>query len=40
MIHLCERLLNRPETPREQLVRLSLADLTRLADELQAQLIQ
>jgi predicted transposase/invertase (TIGR01784 family) len=37
-IHLCERLLGRPETPTEQLVALSLEELTRRADELQAQL--
>jgi len=40
IIQLCERLLKRPETPTEQLVRLSLEDLTRLADELQAQVMQ
>jgi hypothetical protein len=33
-IHLCERLLNRPETPTEQLAALSLEDLSRLADDL------
>jgi hypothetical protein len=38
LIHAFERLLNRPETPTEQLTRLSLDDLTRLADDLQAQL--
>jgi predicted transposase/invertase (TIGR01784 family) len=36
-IHLCERLLHRPETPTEQLTALPLDDLTRLADELQSQ---
>ena len=40
LIHFCERLLHRPETPTEQLAVLSLEDLTRLADELQAQVIQ
>ena len=38
LIHLCQRLLNRPETPTEQLTRSSLEDLTRMADDLQAQL--
>jgi hypothetical protein len=37
-IHLCERLLKRPETPTEQLVALSLEELTRRAEELLAQL--
>jgi hypothetical protein len=40
MIHLCERLLQRPETPTAQLAALSLDDLTRLADELQALLLK
>ena len=40
VIHLCERLLNRSPTPTEHLAGLSLADLTRLADELQAQLLK
>jgi hypothetical protein len=40
LIHFCERLLHRPETPTEQLTALSLEDLTRLADELQAQVIK
>jgi predicted transposase/invertase (TIGR01784 family) len=35
-IHLCERLLGRPETPAEQLAALSLEELTHRADELQA----
>jgi len=39
LIHLCERLLHRPETPTEQLVRLPLEELTRLADDLQAQVL-
>jgi predicted transposase/invertase (TIGR01784 family) len=33
-IHFCERLLERPETPTEQLAALSLAELSRLAEEL------
>ncbi|HEV3438049.1 MAG TPA: hypothetical protein VG122_11860 [Gemmata sp.] len=37
-IHLCERLLRRSEPPSEQLQRLSLEELTRLADDLQVQL--
>src|ERR1700722_12264872 len=32
-VHLCERLLQRPETPAEQLAALSLDVLTRLAEE-------
>ena len=36
LIHLCERLLHRPETPTEQLSQLPLDQLTRRADELQA----
>ena len=40
VIHLCERLLQRPETPTEQLTRLPLADLARLADDLQAEVLQ
>jgi predicted transposase/invertase (TIGR01784 family) len=39
-VRLFERLLQRPETPTEQLTALSLEDLTRLADELQALLQQ
>lgn len=38
MIHFCERLLQRPETPIEQLTGRSIEDLTRLADALQAEL--
>jgi predicted transposase/invertase (TIGR01784 family) len=37
-IQLCEGLLGRPETPTEQLAALSLEELTRRADELQAEL--
>jgi len=40
LIHFCERLLHRPETPTEQLAGLALEDLTHLAEELQAQVIQ
>lgn len=39
-IHLCERLLKRPLTPTEHLVSRSLEDLTRLAEELQAQVLK
>lgn len=39
-IHLCERLLNRPLTPTEQLVSRSLEDLIQLADDLQAQVFK
>ena len=38
IIHAFERLLNRLETPSEELARLSPDDLARLADELKAQL--
>jgi predicted transposase/invertase (TIGR01784 family) len=37
MIHLCERLLRRPETPTEQLIALSAENLTRLAESLEAE---
>ena len=37
IIHTFERLLNRPQTPVDQLTPLALEDLSRLADELQAQ---
>jgi hypothetical protein len=39
-IHLCERLLQRPLTPTEQLVSRSLEQLIQLADELQAQVLK
>jgi predicted transposase/invertase (TIGR01784 family) len=39
-IHLCERLLNRPLTPTEQLVSRSLEDLIQLADDLQVQVFK
>ena len=38
VIQLCERLLKRKETPTEQLARMALDNLTRLAENLQAQL--
>jgi hypothetical protein len=38
-IHLCERLLKRPLTPTEELLRRSLDDLMKLADDLQAQVL-
>jgi len=38
-IHFCERLLDRTETPVQQLMTQSLEDLTHLAEELQTQLI-
>jgi predicted transposase/invertase (TIGR01784 family) len=37
LIHFCERLLNRPETPSDELANHSMEELMRLADELQAQ---
>jgi hypothetical protein len=39
-IHQCERLLRRPQTPTDQLATISLEELTRRADELQALLQQ
>jgi predicted transposase/invertase (TIGR01784 family) len=39
-IHLCERLLQRPETPAEHLASMTLEELTRLAEELQALVLQ
>jgi hypothetical protein len=39
-IHLCERLLNRPLTPTEQLASQSPEELIQLADELQAQVLK
>ncbi len=39
-IQLCEQLLQRPVTPRERLASLSLEDLTRVADDLQAQVLR
>ena len=38
-IHLCQRLLRRAATPAEQLTELSLEELTRLADQLEAELV-
>lgn len=40
VIRLCENLLKKPQTPAEQLACLSLEELTRMADELQAQVQQ
>ena len=40
VIQLCERLLQRPPTPSEQLTGLSVEELTRLADELQAEVLK
>jgi flagellar biosynthesis/type III secretory pathway protein FliH len=37
-IHLAERLLQRPQTPSDDLVQLTLDDLRRRADELEAEL--
>ena len=39
-IQLCERLLNRPQTSKEQLAKLSLEELSRLDEELRAQLMK
>ena len=40
VIHLCERLLKRPETPAEKLASLSLEELARLAEEMQGQVLK
>ena len=39
-IHLCERLLRRPQTTDEELMRSSLDELTRLYQELQEQVLR
>ena len=39
-VHFCQRLLNRPESPPAELAALSLDELSRLADELQAQALK
>jgi flagellar biosynthesis/type III secretory pathway protein FliH len=39
-IQFCERVLKRPETPTEQLTLLPLEELTRLAQELQEQVLK
>jgi flagellar biosynthesis/type III secretory pathway protein FliH len=39
-IRFCEKWLNRPQTPTERLTLLSLEDLTRMADELQEQMLK
>jgi predicted transposase/invertase (TIGR01784 family) len=40
VIHAFEQVLQRPETPTEQLLRLSLDDLSRMADDLKAQVLK
>ena len=40
IIHFCERLLDRQETPKEQLLGLPLEELTRLCQELQEQTLK
>jgi hypothetical protein len=40
LIHGYERILNRPETPTEELAALDVEELTRRADELQRQAIR
>jgi predicted transposase/invertase (TIGR01784 family) len=40
IIHFCERLLQRPQTATEQLLALSLEDLTRIADDLHQQVLK
>ena len=40
VIHLCERMLNRPQTPTEKLAALSLEELARVAAELQGQVLK
>ena len=40
IIHFCERLRNRAQTPTEELASRPLEDLTRLAEELQAQVLK
>jgi predicted transposase/invertase (TIGR01784 family) len=39
LIHFCERLLNRPQTPADQLTRVPLDDLIKLAEKLQAEVM-
>jgi hypothetical protein len=39
IIHLCERMLKRPETPAETLAALSIDELTRLAEDLQREVL-
>jgi hypothetical protein len=38
-IRICERMLQRPQTPQEQLLALSPEDLNRLADDLEKQVL-
>jgi flagellar biosynthesis/type III secretory pathway protein FliH len=40
IIHICERLLNRPETPTDQLAGLSLEELNHLGQELQGLILK
>ena len=40
IIHVCERMLNRPETPTEQLAQLSLEELSRLTEDLQEHVLK
>jgi hypothetical protein len=40
LIHLCERLLQRSEYSKEELDRLSLSELTRLGNDLEAELLK
>ena len=40
IIHLCEHLLHKAETPTEELMALSLEDLARRAEELQGQVLK
>jgi hypothetical protein len=40
MIHFCEKLLNRSETPSEQLAHMPLENLAGLAEDLQTQLLK
>jgi hypothetical protein len=40
MIHFCERVLNRPQTPAQQLIGVPLEELTRLADDLRDQVLK
>jgi len=39
-IHAYQRLLNRPETPTQELASIPLAELTRLAEDLQEQVLK
>ena len=39
VIHLCEQMLHRPESPEQQLLALSLENLKRLAEDLKKQVL-